>query len=59
MKDIRYCTATDCPFDECESHYSRMKKVKDKKNKVKVANLYSCCRKYIAWAIFMLEDEDD
>ena len=45
MKDIRYCTATDCPFDECESHYSRMKKVKDKKKKVKVANLYSCCRK--------------
>ena len=59
MKDIRYCTATDCPFDECESHYSKMKKVKGKKKKVKVANLYSCCRKYIAWAIFMLEDEDD
>ena len=33
--------------------------IKDKKKKAKCANLYSCCRKYIAWAMFMLEDEDD
>lgn len=56
MKDITYCTSTDCPPKEC--------KIKVLNNKfqpgeiISMADFSGVCRFYIGWLVSLCEDGD-
>ena len=55
MKDITYCTSTDCPSEEC--------KIKVLNNKfqpgelISMADFSGVCRFYIGWLVSEIESE--
>ena len=58
MLDITYCTNMNCPFEKCERHLSHLKKFKGQKVTVKVANLGSVCRDYLAYVYDCIVEEE-
>jgi len=59
MSDILYCSNIDCPFKKCEHHLSPLKKIKDKSQRVRVANLSGVCRDYINYLLYEIERGKD
>ena len=50
-----YCVNTDCPFKQCDKHLRQLKKIKDKGQYVKVANLDSVCEDYLYYLLEEIE----
>ena len=46
-----YCVNSKCPFKNCDKHLTQLKKVEDKTEQVKVANLDSVCREYLYYLL--------
>ena len=50
-----YCVNADCPFKQCGKHLRQLKKIKDKSQYVKVANLDSVCEDYLHYLLEEIE----
>ena len=50
-----YCVNADCPFKQCDKHLRQLKKIKDKSQYVKVANLDSVCEDYLHYLLDEIE----
>lgn len=52
--DITYCINTDCPFSDCEKHFSRLQ---GKSGTVKIADFGGTCREYISYLVEMIDND--
>ena len=61
MVKVTYCTNTDCPYDDCYKHFSKVKEVKEKgvDNYVNLADFSGVCRKYISYLVDNFFDEKE
>ena len=50
-KQKTYCVNIDCPFKKCDKHLQQLRKIKDKSQYVKVANLDSVCEDYLYYLL--------
>ncbi len=56
MRDITYCTSTDCPSEEC-----KIKVLNNKFNPgevISMADFSGVCRFYIGWLVDEIEEAD-
>lgn len=56
MEDEVYCTAFECPYQECQKHLCHLKR---KEGTVNVGNFYKTCRWYIGMILSGANNGDD
>ena len=59
MADITYCDNTDCPFEDCERHPTKISDAALKgRGYVSVSNLGGVCRRYISYLVEIVRKEN-
>ena len=54
--DITYCTNTDCPFKDCEKHYTKLKTLK--RHYVSLSDFGGICERYLNYLLEEIEMEE-
>ena len=49
--DKTYCINTDCPFKKCDKHVWQLRNIKDKTQKISVANFDGVCKDYLSYLL--------
>ena len=56
--DITYCSYAECPFKDCERHWTRVKGFPPG-TQISVADIAKICRRYIGWLVEHAKEEND